>query len=115
MTRDTLRRNAAVAGFLVLLVSLTARSLILDDAPFGWGMFSRDVEYSIVYSRGGAPFTPDDLRGRALAISGAPMHTRDGVGAVRRWVRGYLRAHPGVEAELRTRVDGGPERVERLR
>ena len=100
--------------FPALLVGLSVQAYVRDDAPFGWGMFSRDVEYSIAYTYDGASYTPVDLRGRARAIAGEPMHTRDGVGAVRRWVRGYLRAHPGVEAELRYRVDGGPERVERL-
>jgi hypothetical protein len=108
-------RRAGSALFPALLVGLSLQAYVRDDAAFGWGMFNRDVEYSIEYTRGGAPYAPgDELRGRARAIAGEPMHTRAGVGALRRWVRGYLRAHPGVEATLRYRVDGGPGRVERL-
>jgi hypothetical protein len=87
-----------VVAFLALQVTLAARSLLLEDARLGWGMFSYQTNYSVAYewvlADGGArPQPAVDLAGRALKYVGddAVHRTRYGLGGIRSWMRSYSR------------------------
>jgi hypothetical protein len=96
-------RQIVVLGFVCALVALGVRTLVHDDARFGWGMFAHNVAYTVHYEwvlRGGGAvaYVPgDELRGRASRLtlrSGTPWVPRImlyGQGTLRSWVQAYLR------------------------
>jgi len=89
--------NAVVVAFLGLLVGLGIRSLVLEDARLGWGMFAYQTNYSVSYEWVLADGTTRkqaarDLAGRTLKyLDDKVAHrTRYGRGAIRCWMRSYL-------------------------
>lgn len=89
--------NAIVIAFVTMLASLGIRSLILEDARLGWGMFGYQTNYTVSYEwilrDGSTRKQPGrDLAGRTLKYldDTLPHRTRYGRGAIRGWMRSYL-------------------------
>ncbi len=107
--------------YLVAMMALGCRSLVLKDAQFGWGMFSRQINYTVRYRwviDDGSPikyWTGHELRRENRGVNDFERHqTRYGIGAVRRWIRRYLQfvyeTHNfdgvvAIQAELRFQVN----------
>lgn len=90
--------HALPVVFVGALLVLGARSLVLDDARFGWGMFRQilvvDVDYAWVLEDGTLrPHWPGaELKGPARRLDGRPGHLYGyGRRAMRDWVTGYVR------------------------
>jgi len=97
-TRPPWYAQAVVVLYLVVMVALGCRTLVLKDAQFGWGMFSRQINYTVRYewviddSRTLRYRSGDELRRKNHYVKGRGGHrTRYEIGAVRRWIRSYLR------------------------
>jgi len=108
--------NAVVLGFLALQLGLGLRSLLLEDARLGWGMFCYQTNYTVAYEWVLAdgttlPFPARDLGGRSLKyLADDYAHrTRYGRGAIRGWMESYLgyllaRYRPGAAVGARAVV-----------
>ena len=88
-----------VAGWCVLLVSLSVRTHITHDDRYGLAMFSRQITYQLRYSwidETGRRWhhRPRDLRGGAwrLRVTPGKKHRESilGEGAMAAMIRGYL-------------------------
>ncbi len=92
-------RTFLVLSYLGILIGLGIRSLVLDDARFGWGMFSSQANYRVEYywideeGHRTPHRTGEELRrGEPEQVASRVPHlTRYGIGAVRGWVQSYLR------------------------
>ena len=124
--------QAIVVLFLAALAGLGLRTIVLDDARFGWGMFSKQLDHRTKYywvlDDGTRVATP---LGRELAYPASKINdrwrhiSRYSLGAVRTWVDGYLRYQfehhrpadaQAIEAEVRYQVNRtGPVRTLALR
>jgi hypothetical protein len=89
--------NAIVIAFLAMQLFFGFRSLVLEDARLGWGMFGYQVNYTVSYEwvlRDGTTRKQPgrDLAGRTLKYldDTRPHRTRYGRGAIRGWTRSYL-------------------------
>lgn len=85
------------AVFVGGLLFLGVRSLVVDDARFGWGMFKEyifvDVDYAWVMRDGTLrPHWPGaEARGLAYRVDGQPGRIHGyGRGGMHRWIGGYL-------------------------
>ena len=90
--------NGAVIGFLAMNITLGIRSLTLEDARLGWGMFSYQTNYTVKYAwineDGSVREQPArDLRGRTHKYLGDDKshRTRYGRGGIRGWMQSYCR------------------------
>ena len=118
--------QAVVVIFLLVTGGLCVRSLIVDDARFGWGMFGSNVAYTVHYEwvlDGGrrVSYRPgDELRATAVRLAlrePAPWLPRSmfyGTGTLHAWIRSYQqwllanKRPPGavaIEARIRTTVN----------
>lgn len=87
-----------VALFVVFFVGVSLVQFARKDTRFGWGMFSHETRYTIEYgwNINGQEriFLPQgELRGRTreMIMANTPLSTRYGLGALRTWVRGYVK------------------------
>ncbi len=106
--------HLVVVAFLSAVLGLSARSLVVRDARFGWGMFGENTRYLVAYrwimhDGTSIPHFPGEdrtdgrLPGRAAKVGHQEpesmfetaeawsRRTRYGIGAVRRWVWSYQR------------------------
>lgn len=96
-TRSRCLGNTVVVAFLALQLTLCVRSLALEDARLGWGMFGYQTDYTVSYewilADGTSRRQPArDLAGRTLKYCGdtASHRTRYGRGAIRGWLDSYV-------------------------
>jgi len=125
-------RQVVVVAFLAGMLALCVRSLVTDDARFGWGMFGTNVAYTVHYEwqlADGSRVTyrpGNELAGIAMRLAQAPEAPwlprtfAHGSGALRAWIRAYqaylfdTRRPPdavAIEARLRSSANPVPGRA----
>ena len=88
--------NIPIVLLLAILIPLGIRSVITDDNRYGWGTFSKqtvfNIRYYLVYKDGSKKrFNPGlELRGNSKKLRSGG-HTRYSTGAVKSWVKSYVR------------------------
>jgi hypothetical protein len=85
-------------ALIALNVALGVRTLAVQDARLGWGMFSNQMNYQTGYEwvladGSTRPEAGLDLRGKTKGYLGETRshRTRYGVGAMRTWLHAYVR------------------------
>lgn len=92
-------RNTVVVLFLLLTFGLGTRSLVTDDARYGWAMFSSTAEYHVRYAWVFVDGTREEhipgneIQGmiRPLFVPGELHNGGYGIGSVRSWMKGYAK------------------------
>ena len=87
-----------VIAVMSVMLFLSGRTLLLDDAQYGWGMFSKQINYTLRYEWVMAngktirykPGKEVRKKNRYIAERMKTKRTRYGTGAVARWVNRYL-------------------------